>query len=104
LLVKPDWIQVNPQADFWLDVAAFEQAFALVQGEPGQALKPASVQAVQAAIPLYRGDLLEGWYQEWCLFERERLQSMYLAMLENMYPWGGTNAAGRTTQRPVARG
>jgi hypothetical protein len=33
---------------------------------------------------LYRGDLLQGCYQEWCLFERERLQNMYLAMLEKL--------------------
>jgi DNA-binding SARP family transcriptional activator len=30
---------------------------------------------------LYRGDLLEGWYEDWCLYERERLQNIYLVML-----------------------
>ncbi len=35
-------------------------------------------------MDLYRGDLLEGWYQEWCLFERERLQNAYMLMLDKL--------------------
>lgn len=83
-LVEPDWIRLNPEAGLWLDVEVFEQAFAAAQGIPGQELDTESVQTMQAATRLYRGDLLEGWYQDWCLFERERLQSMYLGMLEKL--------------------
>ena len=36
------------------------------------------------AADIYQGDLLEGWYQDWCLFERERLQNMHLTMLEKL--------------------
>jgi DNA-binding SARP family transcriptional activator len=39
---------------------------------------------LQNAVDLYRGDLLEGWYQDWCLFERQRLLNMYLAMLDKL--------------------
>jgi len=28
-------------------------------------------------VDLYQGDLLEGWYQDWLLCERERLQNMF---------------------------
>jgi DNA-binding SARP family transcriptional activator len=35
-------------------------------------------------VQLYRGDLLEGSYQEWCLQERGRLQTCYLAMLTKL--------------------
>lgn len=84
LLVEPDWVQINPEADLWLDVAVFERAFALAQGAPGQRLDPQCAQALQDAVKLYRGDLLEGWYQDWCLYERERLQNMYLAMLDKL--------------------
>lgn len=81
LLVDAEWVRLNPEANLWLDVAEFEQAFALVQRVPSQELSAQSVGTVQGAIQLYRGDLLEGWYQDWCLYERERLQNMYLAML-----------------------
>jgi hypothetical protein len=35
-------------------------------------------------VALYRGDLLEGQYQDWCLYERERLQQMYLTLLDKL--------------------
>jgi two-component SAPR family response regulator len=84
LLVELDWIQINPELDLWLDVAVFEQAFALVQEIPGRELDAQRMESLQAAVNLYRGDLLEGWYQDWCLYERERLQNMCLSMLDKL--------------------
>ena len=84
LLVAPDWVRLNEQADLWLDVAAFERACVLAQGAPAQTLDARVVQALEAAVALYRGDLLEGWYQDWCLYERERLQNMFLALLDKL--------------------
>lgn len=78
------WVQINSAPELWLDVAVFEQAFTLVQGVPGQQLNAEQAQALQHAERLYQGDLLEGWYQDWCLSERERLQNMYLAMLDKL--------------------
>src|SRR6266699_4920284 len=84
LQVEPEWVQLNSQANFWLDVVVFEKAFDLVQKVPGQELDFQRVQALQEAVQLYQGPLLEGWYQDWCLLERERLQSLYLAMLDKL--------------------
>jgi DNA-binding SARP family transcriptional activator len=84
LLVEPDWVRFNPEADLWLDVAAFEQAYTLAQGIPGRDLDSQRVQLLREAVDLYQGDLLEGWYHDWCLYERERLQHVYLAMLDKL--------------------
>jgi len=84
LLVEPDWVQINSNADLWLDVTVFEQASLAAQGMPGEALDPHRLQTLQKATHLYQGNLLEGWYPDWCLYERERLQSMYLAMLDKL--------------------
>jgi len=84
MLLEPEWVQFNPQADLWLDVAVFEEAFALMRQTAGRPLEAEKAQALQAAVQLYQGDLLEGWYQDWCLYERERLQNMYLAMLDKL--------------------
>lgn len=84
LLVEPDWVQLNSEADLWLDVAVFERAFALVQEVPGKDLDGQQAQTLRSAVDLYQGDLLEGWYLDWCLYERERLQHMYLAMLDKL--------------------
>jgi DNA-binding SARP family transcriptional activator len=84
LVVDPDWVSIVSHADFWLDVQVFDETMARVRGVPGQALEPAQVTALEAAVQLYRGDLLEGCYQDWCLYERERLQNIYLDMLDKL--------------------
>lgn len=84
LLVDSSWVQVNLGGGFSLDVAVFEEVFESVRDLPGEALNERCVQQLQAATELYRGDLLEGWYQDWCLYERERLQQIYLLMLDKL--------------------
>lgn len=84
LLVGHDWIQLNLQGDAWLDVSLLEQAFTATQGVPGKDLERTSIEMLKSAVELYKGDLLEGSYHDWCLFERERLQNMYLSMLEKL--------------------
>lgn len=84
LLVEHDWVQINPKREVWLDVAEFEKAFALAEGTPGKQLDPATATALEEVAPLYEGDLLDGCYQEWCLYERERLQNMYLSLLDKL--------------------
>lgn len=84
LLVEHDWVQLNSQSKVWLDVAVFEQAFAATKGMPGKQLDSSSAALLKEAVELYRGDLLDGWYKDWCLFERERLQNMYLCMLDKL--------------------
>ncbi len=84
LLIEADWIQLNPKADLWLDVETFEQAFTLVQGKSVQSLDAQGVESVRRAVQLYQGDLLEGVYQDWCIYERERLQNIYLALLDKL--------------------
>jgi DNA-binding SARP family transcriptional activator len=82
LLVEPDRVQINAEADLRLDVAVFEKTFELVERIAGQELDAQKVQALQNAVRLYQGPLLEGCYEDWCLYEREGLQNRYLAMLE----------------------
>ena len=84
LLVESDWVQFNTGVDFWLDVAAFEEAAGRFRGVRGRDLDPPGARTLEQAVQLYRGDLLEGWYQDWCLYERERLQNVYLAVLDKL--------------------
>lgn len=64
-------VQWNPRADFWLDVAEFEQLSA----------QPATL---AQAITLYRGDLLGNASEDWLFFERERLRDLYLSDLDEL--------------------
>lgn len=84
LLVDGEWLQINPDFRFWLDIDLFEQTFRHTQGIRGKELEERQATRIEDAVNTYQGDLLEGWYQDWCLYERERLQYLYLAMLDKL--------------------
>lgn len=83
LLVEREWVQVNAPM-IWLDVAELESAFDLVSDTVGERMTQAQAHRVRESVALYRGDLLEGWPEDWCTYERERLRVVYLAMLEKL--------------------
>jgi DNA-binding SARP family transcriptional activator len=79
LLVGPEWIRIH------------QDAYEAVEGVMGAELSDQQVRQLRNAVELYRGDLLEGWYQDWCLHERQRFQFMYLAMLDKLIGYAETN-------------
>lgn len=82
--IEYDWIQISPSVDFWLDVAEYENIFNLVKSRHIRELSPDDFGAIQQAVSFYKGDLLEGCYQDWCVFERERFQTMHLTLLDKL--------------------
>ncbi len=75
-LSDPDEVRLNPRADLWVDVWAFEDS--LPQGEA----------KLEAAVELVTADLLPHLYDGWLLLERERLRRSYaraLAWLATLY-------------------
>lgn len=84
LSVDGEWVRCNERCDLWLDVAVFEEAYAQSEGIAGGDLDTRRAEGLRQAVQLYRGDLLPGCYEDWCIFERERLQTMYLAMLDKL--------------------
>ena len=84
LMVDHDWLSLNPCSNLWTDVADFESAFLAAEGIPGRQLDADKARGLKDAVTLYNDDLLPGYYQDWILFERERLQNMYLLMLDKL--------------------
>ncbi len=84
LLADAEWVQLNPQLDLWLDVADFELAYRLLDLPADQSIEDTYVQKLEAASRLYTGQLMENCYQDWCLFERERLHGMYAALIDRL--------------------
>jgi DNA-binding SARP family transcriptional activator len=83
-LIDPSWVQVNPAYDLWLDVQIFERTFTMVRDVSPSDLTSEQADGMKAAIELYRGDLLDSWYADWCFYERERFQFMYLTLLDKL--------------------
>jgi DNA-binding SARP family transcriptional activator len=84
LALDKDWIEVNPRAALVVDAHRLEDVSAALAERPGAPLGPADEAAARAAARLYRGALLDGWYHEWCLAERERYQALYGALLDRL--------------------
>lgn len=84
ITVDTEWVQMDEQSAIWCDVVAFQQAFLNCQGVAGSALSVEQARLLEEAVILYHGDLLEGWYHNWCLIERESLYNMFLLMLEKL--------------------
>jgi ABC-type oligopeptide transport system substrate-binding subunit/DNA-binding SARP family transcriptional activator len=73
ILSDSHMLQFDPQAELWLDAEAFESLAA--QGD---------MTDLQAAVDLYRGDFLEGFYDDWIINERYRLQATFLQALARL--------------------
>lgn len=87
-----------------LDVAAFEHA-ARAAEQP--TLDQYGADSLQRAVDGYRGDLLEGSYEDWVVQARERLLSRYLGALGRLLVWhhdqGDPAAAVATGMRMLER-
>ena len=84
LEVDPEWVQLNSANALQADVIGFEDAARSCHGISGARLDQAERDRLEHAVVLCRGELLEGWYQDWCLVERERLQNDLLDVLEKL--------------------
>jgi DNA-binding SARP family transcriptional activator len=84
LSVEPGWVRLDSDSSWWLDVSAFERAYAETRDTSGHHLSDHQAQELETALELYRGDLLATWYHDWCGYERDRLQLTYLAMLDQL--------------------
>ena len=84
LQVDAESLRLDSQPRLWLDSAVFEQAFVPVRGVPGEQVNEQQARGLHDAVSLYKGDLLEGHYQDWCLYHRERLENIYTAMLDKL--------------------
>jgi DNA-binding SARP family transcriptional activator len=71
----------NPHCNYWLDVDCFEKQIVNLLKIPHEEIGTEDIAALEAAVQLYTGDLLEGYYSDWVLRERERLRCCYLDCL-----------------------
>jgi ABC-type oligopeptide transport system substrate-binding subunit/DNA-binding SARP family transcriptional activator len=89
LHVSRQTIQLNRASDAWVDVSAFIH---LVQTK--QPANQQSIDQLEEAVELVRGSFLEGFslsgcpaFEEWVLFEGERLQRLALEALGRLSDW-----------------
>ena len=84
LIANKDTVGFNSGTEYWLDVEDFERSIEKYESRaPGQ-LTALESEELRRAVALYRGDLLEDVYDDWCLIEQERLKARLLITLEKL--------------------
>ncbi len=76
--IGDDSVCFSRLASYWLDVEAFENLIGSYGDSPNSVLTSERAAQLAEAVDLYTGDLLEGVYEDWCLYDRERLRLLYL--------------------------
>ena len=84
LQTAPAAVQLEPGPGLWADAIRFEQILAPLASQPRASIAGATARQIQDTVALYQADLLVGWYQDWCISVRARLQILYLWALERL--------------------
>ena len=82
--VQAGRVRVNPAAPWWCDVDVVERAHHRYRDRPDRGAGRRRPAALEHAVALCAGDLLDGWSQDWCVRERDRLHLVHLDLLERL--------------------
>ncbi|MBN1431119.1 MAG: AAA family ATPase [Anaerolineae bacterium] len=77
-------IGISPHVRLWSDVAEFDRLLTPLTVDERTVRHSQNRNDLYQAVRLYRGDLLEGLYEDWILAERDRLSALYLRALEQV--------------------
>jgi DNA-binding SARP family transcriptional activator len=69
LLVDTTSIAFNKTSDFWLDISLLEDR---------------ADQVLETEVSVYEGELLPGFYEDWVLLERSRLEAVYERKMQRL--------------------
>lgn len=76
-----DAVRFSPEAPVTVDTEAFDRA---VAAWPATRAAAEDAAALRRGLDLYRADLLEGEYGEWCLYHRESYRRRFIGGLERL--------------------
>ncbi len=74
----------NRESDYWLDVEEFEGVVAELLRTPVQSMQPRDAERLEATLKLHAGELMEGYYDDWTVRERDRLRGRQIKGLEHL--------------------
>ncbi|MEM7114813.1 MAG: BTAD domain-containing putative transcriptional regulator [Chloroflexota bacterium] len=91
--ITRETVALNPDANVWVDVVAFEKALSEVR-EVENGLTNETAVPLETAVSLYQGPFLDGFYlrdargfDDWFSIERERLQRLMLDAVGQLVDW-----------------
>jgi DNA-binding SARP family transcriptional activator len=82
-------VRFNDESPHWLDIEVFEEEIKRILICPFQTAESKHLIDLERVVELYKGDLLEGFYNDWALQERERLRALHLKALVYLLKYYG---------------
>ena len=67
----------NYESQYWLDVEIFEETTNYLLTSDWHTVNESHAHELIKSLEFYKGELLEGFYEDWALHERERLRALY---------------------------
>jgi DNA-binding SARP family transcriptional activator len=81
IAIHEDYLTFINTDIYELDIDQIDAASRCSLDQANQELSADQISLLETAVELYKGDLLEGIYEDWCLYERERLRLAFLNIL-----------------------
>lgn len=78
-------VRFNWDGDFSADVVDFENGVKGYEDTVTGLTEPGGIAHLKLALDLYNGELLEGSWDDWVIYERERLRRLYLRGLNIVF-------------------
>lgn len=79
-----EWIRLNPHSAIWLDIARFEDLEKMTRRAKGQPHTETQIDQLNEAVSIYRGQLMEDCFKDWCIRQRRVFHGFYLQMLQRL--------------------
>jgi DNA-binding SARP family transcriptional activator len=77
-------VSFNWQSEYWLDVSIFEANVHQALAQSIEIMTADEARRLEEALQLHTSELLEGFYADWVIRERERLRQLYLNGLNHL--------------------
>jgi DNA-binding SARP family transcriptional activator len=82
--VDGHWLGASTDGRIWVDVWDFDDVHESIRGLAPGRLGPGALAGVEQALRLQRAALLEGFHEDWCERERDRLGMAHDTLLEHL--------------------
>jgi DNA-binding SARP family transcriptional activator len=77
-------ICLNPDSPLWVDALEFEAMIKTALAQPAHRMQQSDIDVLEQCLNLYHGELLESFYDDWALRERERMRLLCLSAREHL--------------------
>ena len=81
MTVEDNWVRLNINL-VWSDIWQLRRTFFHLKDRHADELSTEEVANLHPTLDHYQSSLLIGWYQDWCLIDRERYLSIYLVLAD----------------------